>query len=463
MSQRFYNCHAHCFTYDHVPEYFLTRWVAVSWFLKRKWIKKLIRLTPVTGSFGFVGNVVIFFLTILFSFDKAKAIRLLNFVKYGDVQKQSEVIERMRAYYPESTGIAFLSMDMEYMGAGRVVKDFEEQLEELEMLKMKQQYKDVIYPFIFCDPRRIRPEKKRELDVQTNFKGQVFAQKLERLIQERSFQGIKLYPALGYYPFDTRMKPVYDFALKNLVPLITHCTLGAVHFKYKLNAEERIHPVLSRLGLQNEPLRFKKANDFQSWFTHPLNYECLLNRELLKYYWIGDAPDYSNLKICIAHWGTGEDWKNYLDNPWLETGTRSLDEKWPSLDLRNWKLDANNEKDNFSWFTIICDLMRKYPNVYADISYTLHDESLLPLLKMTLEADETIRRKVLFGTDFYMVSKAICERHYAINVRAALGNELFEQIAIKNAERFLRNDFNTVQPPADIYANEEFGLSFLMD
>jgi predicted TIM-barrel fold metal-dependent hydrolase len=448
MSRRFYNCHAHCFTYDHVPEYFLSRWLAVSWLLKRKWLKKIIRLAPVTGNFGWFGNIALFFLFFLFGFDKRKAVRALNFIKYGDVEDQSEVIEKMRAYYPSSTGITFLTMDMEFMGAGKPKKDFEEQVEELEMLKLRAVYKNTIYPFIFCDPRRIRPEKKRELEVLTDFKGQAFIQKMETLLEERSFQGIKLYPALGYYPFDPRMKPVYDFALKNCVPLLTHCTIGAVHFKYKLSSEERIHPVLSRIGLQNDPLRFRKAKDFQSWYTHPLNFECLLNKELLKYYWVGDAPDYSKLKICIGHWGNGDDWHNYLDNAWVETGKRMLDEKWPSLDLRNWKLDKKGDAANFSWFTIICDLMRKYPNVYADISYTLNDESLLPLLKMTLEADETIRRKVLFGTDFYMVSKAICERHYAINVRAALGNELFEQIAIKNAERFLNNNFGNVQFPA---------------
>lgn len=65
-----------------------------------------------------------------------------------------------------------------------------------------------------------------------------------------------------------------------------------------------------------------------------------------------------------------------------------------------------------------------YPNVYADISYTLNDTSLLPLLKMILEADTRVRERVLFGTDFQMVSKSICEREFAINIRSYLGPEL---------------------------------------
>jgi uncharacterized protein len=90
-------------------------------------------------------------------------------------------------------------------------------------------------------------------------------------------------------------------------------------------------------------------------------------------------------------------------------------------------------------------MMRKYPNVYADISYTLNDATLFPLLRMILNSDNKIRERVLFGTDFYLVSKAISEREFAINVRSFLGNDLFNQIAITNAERFLTNKFSHVR------------------
>jgi predicted TIM-barrel fold metal-dependent hydrolase len=442
MGRRFYNCHAHSFTYDHVPEFFLLKGVRISRLLKTRFISWFIK-----GSYKVGGSFFIRSFAFIFGVDKTRVIRLVNFITYGNVSTQSEVIEKMRAYYPASTGVVLLSMDMEYMGAGKPVKDYEMQLNELEEMKKTAKYAHTIYPFVFCDPRRIRPENAREHAVETKFTGIEFLHKLETLIEDRSFQGIKLYPALGYFPFDARMKPVYDFALKNCVPIITHCTLGAVHLKYKPEADERIHPVLAAMGLQQTQLRGKTGAKFQKWYSHPLNYECLMNKDLLKHYWVGDAPDYSKLKICLAHWGDAQDWKNYLDNPWLETGERYRDCDWPSLDMRNWRLDKKLEHLNYSWFTIICDMMRKYPNVYADISYTLNDESLLPLLKMTLEADPVIRKKVLFGTDFYMVSKALCERRYSVAVRAALGNTLFEQIAIDNAERFLNNGFGNVGYP----------------
>jgi len=299
--------------------------------------------------------------------------------------------------------------------------------------KKEAQWNDKIFPFVFCDPRRIQPTHPREIDIEKNFIGNTFLQTVKQYVEDGTYSGIKIYPALGYYPFDKRMEPVYDLALSLDLPVLTHCTIGAVHFKYELDEEENYHPFLKRKLPRQEP------SEFQQFFTHPLNYECLMNHELLKKSWGHDAPDYRELKICIAHWGTGEEWHKYLENSWIETRLQKPTAEYPSLELANWKTGHEKDSQYVSWFSIISDMIRKYPNVYTDISFTLNDPSLLPLLKMTLEADDKIRQRVLFGTDFYMVSKAINEREFAINVRAALGKELFEQIAITNTERFLNN------------------------
>jgi predicted TIM-barrel fold metal-dependent hydrolase len=437
MHKRFYNCHAHCFTDDHVPEYFLSKRLPVSWLLRQQWLIRLIKNSVENNSFGWLGNFLMRIISMLFGVKKELVERTFNFIQYGNQLNQEAVIELMRQYYPRHTGLVMLTMDMEYMGAGKTKTGFGDQLTQLAAIKNKDELnRHTIFPFVFCDPRRIDPQTEEEKKVEQHFIGDVFLSRAEELIENKIYQGIKIYPALGYFPFDKRLKPVYDFAEKNNVPVLTHCTIGTVHFKYNLNAQQRFHPFL------NQTLPEEKPVSFQQYYTHPLNYECLLNRDLLKTYWGPDASDYRNLKICIGHWGTGEDWKLYLDNPWIVDG-KNMEGKYPSLNLHNWHVPAKNKIDNFSWFSIICDLMRKYPNVYADISYTLNDTSLLPLLKMVLETDDAIREKVLFGTDFYLVSRVICERSFAINVRAALGNHLFEQIAIVNAERYLGNRFNT--------------------
>jgi predicted TIM-barrel fold metal-dependent hydrolase len=437
MPDRFYNAHAHCFTYDHVPKYFISRRIATSKLLSLKWFIRVVRKVPLTGKFNFLGQILIFLLSKLFGINKNLIIRFLNFVKYGDQTSQKQVIKSMQQYYPKHTGFVSLTMDMEYMGAGYPKKRFEKQLLELEELKNNNDWKNTFYPFVFCDPRRIKPIHQRELSVKSDFTNKIFLEKVIQLISEKSFQGIKLYPALGYYPFDNRMKPIYDFALRNDVPLTTHCSVGAVHFKYRLDDAERNHPFLK------ENLPHKKPKKFQQYFTHPLNFECLLNHDLLKTYWGEDATDYFNLKLCFGHWGSAEEWHNFIGNAWVETHFEKMDKAYPSLELINWHTDKK-AMYNFSWFTIICDMIRKYPNVYADISYTLGDASLLPLLKMILESDNKIRSRVLFGTDFYMVSKDISEREFAINVRAFLGVHLFNQISIYNAKQFLSNYINPV-------------------
>jgi predicted TIM-barrel fold metal-dependent hydrolase len=452
MDKRFYNCHAHCFTYDHVPEFFLTRRIAISWLLKRRWLRELIRKSTSTGKFTFGIRVLLFLLRLLFGLTSEMALRYMNFVRYGDRSSQEQVIKSMQAYYPKDTGMVFLTMDMEYMGAGVPQTRFKKQLSELEGVKRNPHWTHKVYPFVFCDPRRIMPQHKREIKVEQEFIGAAFENKAKEYLQKGIYQGIKIYPALGYYPFDIRMKTMYDYALQHCIPILTHCTIGAVHFKYKLNEEERYHPFLKTT------LPEKKPVEFQEYFTHPLNFECLLNPDILRKLWGDATTDYTNLKICLGHWGQGEDWHEYLDNAWQDTNFRKRNSAWCSLELDNWIINEDNAFKNFSWFTIICDLMRKYPNVYADISYTLYDTTLLPLLKMILEADKKIRERVLFGTDFYLVSKASSERAFAINVRAALGDALFEQIAVTNAERFLSNKFNPVNGNG-IIAEEKPGLA----
>jgi predicted TIM-barrel fold metal-dependent hydrolase len=230
------------------------------------------------------------------------------------------------------------------------------------------------------------------------------------------------------------MREIYELALQHDLPITTHCTIGTVRQKYRLPTAERVHPIKG-------PLPNLKTSKYQQYFTHPLNYECLLNQPILSEIWGKTAPDYRNLKICIGHWGSASDWLRYLENDWADLYDRTRHEDCPALDLRNWYTDPKEAYKNFTWFTIICELIKSdsYPNIYTDISYTLHEPRFLPMLKMVLESSQKIKERVLFGTDFYMVSKAISEREYSINIRAYLGKELFDQIAIINARRFLSN------------------------
>jgi len=67
-----------------------------------------------------------------------------------------------------------------------------------------------------------------------------------------------------------------------------------------------------------------------------------------------------------------------------------------------------------------------------------------PEIRSLLETDEKMLERTLFGTDFYVVTKASSERKIAINARAYLGNELFRQIATINPVEFLSNKLTIV-------------------
>jgi len=436
---RFFNCHAHCFTMDHVPSALFGRWMSLPKLLNKRWVKDLVNKRTVTGRMPLGLKILIIFLGLINLMKPKEFMRLLNMVRFGNTDDQTKVIEAMRQYYPEDTGLVFLTMDMEFMGGGLPQEGYRVQLEKLAAIKRSSTYQNIIYPFIFIDPRRIEPTQ-MDQPKDPGFTSQTFMNAVNNYLTAGDFHGLKIYPALGYYPFDKRMKPAYDLALKYNLPIITHCTVGAIHHKKRVAENERIHPVTGK------KLPDVKPSEYQKYFTHPLNYECLMNKEHLQKVWGEDTMDYSNLKFCLGHWGSGEDWHRYLENDWADLYEDTKHEKCPALKLSNWFVEPKDEYKNFTWFTIILELLKsdKYPNIYTDISYTLYDATLLPLLKMMLEANTKVWEHVLFGTDFYMVSKAISEREYSINLRAYLGEELFHQIAVVNARRFLSSEIGEV-------------------
>ncbi len=79
-----------------------------------------------------------------------------------------------------------------------------------------------------------------------------------------------------------------------------------------------------------------------------------------------------------------------------------------------------------------------YPNLYADISYTIFNfQENAPLLKILLQ-DKSILPKVLFGSDFYMVEcEKYSEKRLSTDLRAILGESAFWTIANKNPIKYL--------------------------
>ena len=111
--------------------------------------------------------------------------RYLSFAKTGRLAGQKEIFEKIQTQYPTDTKFVILPMDMAYMGAGYVERDYPEQLQDLK--EVRDAYPDSVIPFIAVDCRRP--------NINDLFR---------TAIDNWKFKGVKLYPPLGTFPFDSR-------------------------------------------------------------------------------------------------------------------------------------------------------------------------------------------------------------------------------------------------------------------
>jgi predicted TIM-barrel fold metal-dependent hydrolase len=293
---------------------------------------------------------------------------------------QVEIFEIVRGFYPEGTRFVVLPMDMTMMNAGDVAVDIDAQHDQL--VDLRDLYPDIVVPFAAVDPRH----------------GGI-VDKTIALIEQHGFRGLKLYPPTGYHPFDRRLWPLYEYAEAHNLPVLTHCSRPAsVQYRGEPTVEMRTDPVTG--GLLNLG-RF----ELLTRFTDPEAYKPLLEK-------------YPMLRVCLAHFGGEGDWTSYLDRPWHSGADPAMK----------------------SWLAKILDMLRsrRYPNLWTDISYTLYaDDEHVYLLKVLL-SDPSVRNRVLFGSDFYVVANAeLEERRRSLRIRAVLGEEVFDAIARVNPMRFL--------------------------
>jgi predicted TIM-barrel fold metal-dependent hydrolase len=151
-----------------------------------------------------------------------------------------------------------------------------------------------------------------------------------------------------------------------------------------------------------------------------------------------------NLKICFAHFGGDDEWKRYFEMDRDNNGSQLV--KNPSEGIRflaNEKgIPTPGKPEQLwkyaDWYSIICSLMLQYPNVYADISYILHsDAEILPLLRQTLH-HPILQKRVLFGTDFYVVRNHKSDKNMLSDMRGGLPEEEFDMIARDNPREYLK-------------------------
>jgi len=478
-NHRIINCHSHIFTIDHVPDEFgksLLPWPfyrilsirTIKWYYKnltvqgsKKYrsfihqrdkilfkLKDILKFTVVLWAvyyiilrvFKWLFKITITFLRwdSLFSPEvKALIERYKTLARYSiNYKDQSSIFNFLKKNYPAGARFVVLSMDMEYMEAGKPKISYLDQIDELVRIKAK---KEDMLPFIFADPRRIAETSDKQ------GKGN-YINLMMSLLSRKIFNGIKIYPALGYYPFDKDLIPLYEFAREYDIPIMTHCIRGTVFYRGKKKEEWSQHPILQYNSKEGDykyiPFPQKKNYEFTTNFTHPLNYHCLLNKELLSRY-LGVEKDLSGLKICLGHFGGEDEWTRYSQDAWNNYNNNIAPIEKSLYLLRKNTLDHASTRTiwwNASWLSVIYDLMVVYENVYADVSFILHNRELYPTLKYILQ-DEKVRHKILFGTDYYVVAQKGVDKWLYQNFRSYMGEELFMQMAETNAGEFIRTKF----------------------
>ncbi len=349
------NCHIHIFTDRDVPNRFLPL--------------GLVPLMRSTAGYRLISNLL---KHLIFWTDNDILDRYNKFVTTGRMGSQQKILEKCLPFYPDGTRFIILPMDMAFMGAGKVPRDYPDQLEELYRVSI--QYPQIL-PFVHVDPRR-----NNVLDL------------VKRCVEQWHFKGIKLYPPLGTFPYDERFAPIYEYAQSMNLPFLTHCSpFNPVHYKGSK------HELMKLLGKSIKPINTKGKNkkELCANFTHPMNFV-----EVVKQF-----PD---LRICFGHFGSQYYWDQYIHHP--------------------------SDPDN--WLRIIRDLCKTYPNFYADISFTMAETKYFSLLKVLL-TDQELSEKILFGSDYYMVEVESDERRFGLDLRAFLGEENFNKIAVDNPQRFL--------------------------
>lgn len=391
--------------------------------------------------------------------------RYVSIGRFAYYQEQNAIFKRLIKQYPKNTEFVVLPMDMEFMDAGKVkaIGSYQTQMEKLK--KIKQKNPKTIHPFVFVDPRR---ENVGYTDFfkWRNDNGKVVLEDcfIKDYIEKANFAGFKIYPALGYFPFDEKLLPLWKYAADNNLPIMTHCIRGTIFYRGNKKKEWYYHPIIKDASNADEYMLLAKTQniEYSLDFTHPLNYLCLLNPFLLKE-WIKKCnkpelfdlfgyseatdtitSDLSNLKICFGHYGGDDEWKKFLerdrdnyshkmaDN---STGIKFINTKDPNqsygglMDI--WK--------NADWYSIISSLIMQYPNVYADLSYIIHEQEIVPLLKHTLN-NPALKERVLFGTDFYVVRNHNSEKELLARTKSSLSTEEFDLIARENPINYLKRN-----------------------
>jgi len=207
---------------------------------------------------------------------------------------------------------------------------------------------------------------------------------------KKRFYGLKFYPPLGFdaWPNDkkerAKIKVIYEFCTKNNVPCITHC----------------------------DDQGFRILPSKNAWsLTEPNHYRAALE-------------EYPTLKIDFAHFG----WQYSPQAKVSLSALAAQAEQLPSS----------------PWFYQITELIKLFPNVYSDFSFSGTNPSFYTELKNYLDGQneqdrKSLMGKMLFGSDYSinLLKMESYTEYYELFQRSPFSTEDILLFAHKNPLSFL--------------------------
>ena len=209
------------------------------------------------------------------------------------------------------------------------------------------------------------------------------------------------------------------------IPILVHCTPGGMYTNerelyYETEPESTKRTLRTRRG--RDPSKADRITWYSNAFVSPAAWRPVLQR-------------FPKLKLCLAHF-VGDDWEDWRDSVRRNMATRFvMGERDPSV----WW----NEAGTGPWLKDIVKLIDDFDNVYTDISY-FDVEKHEPAFTWLMNAYPKLKKRINFGTDWYMVENDIkgydvyCKRMKAAIDRVAA--EVFPDDPIPLWERFTRDN-----------------------
>ena len=313
--------------------------------------------------------------------DTDKLSNLAYFIEFFRNKTSKDSAIQFMDYYPLKNFIFCpLMMDMKPGIKGKIIDNYDSQIEKMRTIRDK--FPENILPFFAADPNNPK--------MMENFL-KVFSSK-----EDYKFFGVKIYPSLGYLPSHPELMKIYSLCEENHIPITAHCSGASVHTSKKRIKNIPGVKYIPGEGFIDRPInkRFYRKQDYATFFNHPRN-------------WIPVMQKFPDLKLNLAHFGGDNEWGKFLSG----------------------KSDT--------WVSRIIDLMERFPNLYADFSYTMYDSAISMKLKSLILDNKIIASRVLYGSDYYMIVREGHFRNLKVKFNSLMGDKIMGKIASENPMNFL--------------------------